>query len=277
MPDRDASGMRFLFATDGSRGAGIAEDFLLSLPLSCADEVTIVTAPTASERDAYALLARCRWRFAARDVHTATTMRGGGAADVADATAIERGAELIVVGSRGLGQITGALMGSVARTLARGAATSVLVVRARRDAPRHVLLAIDGSPEGRAAIDLLACLPLPSEARVTQLHVVTPDADDRVDEVVMEHARVTLAHRVFDHDVVDRGHIGEEVLHRALSRSSDLIVLGTRGQTAGSGILRTSTADHVLSHAPCAVLVAKMPLAARQVEAPTRAVAIPAF
>jgi nucleotide-binding universal stress UspA family protein len=153
----------------------------------------------------------------------------------------------------------------------------VLVVRARRDAPRHVLLAIDGSPEARAAIDLLAHLPLPSEARVTQLHVMTPDVDDRADALVMEHARVTLGRRVFDHDVADRGHIGEEVLHRALARGSDLIVLGTRGQTAGSGILRASIADHVLSHAPCAVLVAKTPLATRSVEAPARVATVPAF
>ena len=269
--------MRFLFSTDGSRGAGIAEDFLLSLPLSCADEVTIATAPTNSERDAYALLARCRWRFAARDVPTATTMRAGPAADVADALAIERGAELIVVGSRGLGEITGALMGSVARALTRGSATPVLVVRARRDAPRHVLLAIDGSPEGRAAVDLLAHLPLPSEAHITQLHVATPDADERADALILEHARVTLGPRVSDRDIVDRGHIGEHVLRRALSRNTDLIVLGTKGQTMGTGLLRTSIVDHVLSHAPCAVLVAKTPLLTRTVEMPAGVVAVPAF
>lgn len=269
--------MRLLFATDGSRGASIAEDFLLSLPLSCADDVTVVTSPTSSERDAYALLARCRWRFAARDVPTATTMQPGNAADVADSIAIERGAELIVVGSRGLGEITGTLMGSVARALARGAATPVLVVRARRDAPRHVLLAIDGSAEGRAAVDLLARLPLPGEAKVTQLHVVTPNADEREDALVLEHARVTLAQRVSDRDIVDRGHIGEHVLRRALARNTDLIVLGTKGQTMGTGLLRTSIADHVLSHAPCAVLVAKTPLMTRTVEMPAGVVAMPAF
>lgn len=269
--------MRFLFATDGSRGASIAEDFLLSLPLSCADDVTVVTSPTNSERDAYALLARCRWRFAARDVPTVTTMQPGNAADVADSIAIERGAELIVVGSRGLGEITGTLMGSVARALARGAATPVLVVRARRDAPRHVLLAIDGSADGRAAVDLLARLPLPGEAKVTQLHVVTPSADEREDALVLEHARVTLAQRVSDRDIVDRGHIGEHVLRRALARNTDLIVLGTKGQTMGTGLLRTSIADHVLSHAPCAVLVAKTPLMTRTVEMPAGVVAVPAF
>lgn len=268
--------VRILFATDGSRGAGIAEDFLLSLPLACADEVTVVTSPNASERDAYALLARCRWRFAARDVPTATTLRAGPPAEVADAVAVERGAELIVVGSRGLGEITGALMGSVARALTRGATKPVLVVRARRDAPHHVLLAIDGSPEGRAAVDLLARLPLPGEARVTQLHVVTPAIDERDDALVMEHARTLLDARVSDHDLVDRGHIGEQVLRRALARSSDLIVLGTHGQTMGTGLLRTSIADHVLSHAPCAVLVAKDPLATRTAAAPAGRVAVAA-
>lgn len=269
--------MRFVFATDGSRGAAIAEDFLLSLPLSCADEVTVVTSPMASERDGYALLARCRWRFAARDIRTATAMRAGPPAELADATAIERGAELIVVGSRGLGQFTGTLMGSVARSLARDAATSVLVVRTRRDAPRHVLLAIDGSAEGRAAVDLIARLPLPGEAKITQLHVVTAASDERQGELVLEHARMVLDGRVLDHDIVDRGHIGEHVLRRALGRGSDLIVLGTRGQTLGTGLLRTSIADHVLSHAPCAVLVAKTPLATRTIEVPAGVTAVPAI
>ena len=44
--------MRILFATDGSRGAAVAEDFLLALPLSCADEITVVTVPIGSEVEA---------------------------------------------------------------------------------------------------------------------------------------------------------------------------------------------------------------------------------
>ncbi len=260
--------MRLLFATDGSRGASIAEDFLLSLPLSCADEVAIVTSPTVSERESFALLARCRWRFAARDVPTTTAMRSGPPAQVAEAVALERASELIVVGSRGLGQWSGALMGSVARTLARDGVAPVLVVRARREAPHRVLVAVDGSAEARAAVDLLAHLPLPMAARLSLLRVVVPDDDARQAELVVEHARTVLGERVSDWDMVDRGHIGEEVLRRALQTSSDMVVLGTCGQTEGSGLLRASVADHVLSHAHCAVLVAKPPLRARTVEAP---------
>lgn len=260
--------MRILFATDGSRGASIAEDFLLSLPLSCADEVTVVTSPTVSERESFALLARCRWRFAARDVPTTTAMRSGPPAEVAEAVAIERASELIVVGSRGLGQWSGTLMGSVARTLAREALTPVLVVRARRDAPRRVLVAIDGSADARAAVDLLAHLPLPMAARLSLLRVSAADDDSRRSEIVMQHARIVLGERIAEWDIVDRGHIGEEVLRRALQLSVDMIVLGAERQTDSAGLLRGSIADHVLSHAQCAVLIAKPPLRARTIENP---------
>lgn len=269
--------MRILLATDGSRGASIAEDFLLSLPLSCADEVAVVTSPTVSERESFALLARCRWRFAARDVPTTTAMRSGPPAQIAEAVAIERGSELIVVGSRGLGQWSGTLMGSVARSLARDGVTPVLVVRARRDAPRRVLVAVDGSTEARAAIDLLAHLPMPMAARLAVLRVAAPDEDARQAELVMEHARIVLGERISSWDMADRGHIGEEVLRQALRSSTDMIVLGARGQTEGSGLLRGSVADHVLSHSHCAVLVAKTPLRTRMVEAPVLARVASAF
>ena len=48
----------------------------------------------------------------------------------------------------------------------------------------------------------------------------------------------------------------------------DLIVLGAHGQTLGTGLMRTSIADHVLSHAHCAVLIAKPPVAPRRIEVP---------
>jgi nucleotide-binding universal stress UspA family protein len=259
--------MRFLFATDGSRGASIAEDFLLSLPLSVADEVTIVTSPTVSERESFALLSRCRWRFAARDVPTTTALRTGSPADVAELVALERGAELVVLGSRGLGQWSGTLLGSVSRTIARNGVMPVLVVRSRREAPRRALLAIDGSIDGRAAIDLLAHFPLPIAVPIDLLHVHSHDVEPRQDDAVMTHARTVLGERLGGTEIVDRGHIGEEVLRRALTANEDLIVLGVRGHTLGTGLLRTSIADHVLSHAHCAVLVAKSPVRPRLIEA----------
>ncbi|MDO8506027.1 MAG: universal stress protein [Candidatus Limnocylindria bacterium] len=258
--------MRIVFATDGSRGALAAVDFLAALPLSCADELYIVTSPTGSESEAYAVLAECRWRFVQRAVPTMTIIRTGAAAEVVEAVAIERAAELIVVGSRGLGAVRGALLGSVARDLARNTSVPVLVVRARREAPRHMLVAVDGSTEGHAAIDLVARLPLPSAARMTLVHILAAPNDDRSSVSVVEHAHAAVGDRITDQVVVDRGHIGDEVLRQAIVSASDLIVLGARGHTQPAGLLNASVADHVLEHAHCAVLVAKAPLQPRTIE-----------
>lgn len=258
--------VRIVFATDGSRGAGIAEDFLLALPLSCADEVHIVTVTNVSERESLALLARCRWRFAARDIPTRTALRREHPADAAQAVALDDAADLVAIGSRGLGQWTGALMGSVARGLARTATCPLLVVRGTREAPRRVLLAVDGSAEARSAVDTLARLPLPAEARVDLLRIPSDEAGVRIDPLI-DHARLMLGPRVALEEDVERGHLGEAVLRRALRTETDLIVLGSAGHTDGSGLLGTSIADHVLAHAHCAVLIAKTPLAVRYANA----------
>lgn len=259
--------VRFLLATDGSRGASVAEDFLLALPLGCGDEVIVLTTPTVSEREAYALLTRVHWRFAARHIPVTTALRPGAPAEAAEAIALERAADVVVVGSRGLGQWSGTLLGSVSRAVARNAAGSVLVVRARRDAPRNVLLAVDGSEDARAAVRIMETIPMPSSAAVELLRLDSP-GDDRACEMVVERARRVLGTRLTRTSAAAWDHAGESVLRHAISAGTDLIVLGARGQTIGTGLMRTSIADHVLSHAHCAVLIAKPPVVTRRIEVP---------
>jgi nucleotide-binding universal stress UspA family protein len=258
--------MRFLFATDGSRGASFAEDFLLALPLGCSDEVIVLTVPSVSERESYALLSRIQWRFASRHVLVSTALRNGAPVDAIEAVALERAADLVVVGSRGRGELSGTFLGSVSRALARGAPAPVLVVRARREAPRRVLLALDGSNDARAAVRLMERLPLPRLATIEYLRLGWR-AEDRAAQEVSERVHAALGTRVMHIAGTDE-HAGEAVLREAVAASTDLIVLGSEGQTLGTGLLRTSVADHVLSHAPCAVLVAKAAVRPRYVEAP---------
>ena len=260
--------MRIVFATDGSRGAAVAEDFLIALPLSGADVVIVTSAVSAGEDEAGALVSRSRWRFASRGIPTTVALRGGHPAAVAEAVAFEHAADLVAIGSRGLGQWTGALLGSVARVLARDGITPLLVVRSRRDAPRRVLVAIDGSSDARAAIDLLCRLPLPSTATIAIARVAP--AGDAQAALVVDRARAVLGPRVSEIDLVGEEQIGEAVVRRALVLDADLVVLGTHGQTEG-GLLHASTADHVVTHAHCAVLIAKAPLGTRRVASPTAA------
>jgi nucleotide-binding universal stress UspA family protein len=256
--------MRILFATDGSRGAAVAEDFLLALPLSCDDDITVVTVPSGSETEAHDVISKCRWRLAQHGVGVTTLLvRHGSPADIIDSVALERAAELIVIGSRGLGTLAGAVLGSMARTLARSAPVPVLVVRSRREAPRHVLLAVDDSTDGRAAVDELVKLPMPSAAGITLVHILAAATGEPASLDIGEYAREHLGERITDRALVERGHVGDEVLRRAIVEGTDLIVLGARDQTQGTGLLNTSVADHVLANAHCAVLVAKAPLAVR--------------
>ena len=191
--------MRILFATDGSRGASVAEDFLLALPLSCADDVTVVTVPSGREGDADEAVAKVRQRLAGRHVPvTAILVRHGAPAEVLESVALERASQIIVIGSRGLGTLAGAILGSMARVLARTAPVPVLVVRSRREAPRHVLLAIDDSLDGRAAVETLATLPIPSTARITLVHVLAAASGEPAAGDIAQIARQKLGDRITD-------------------------------------------------------------------------------
>jgi len=259
--------MRILFATDGSRSAAVAEDFLLSLPLGVDDDVSVLTIPTVSEREGYALLSRVHWRVAARHISVSTVLRRGAPAEAIAAVALERAAELVVVGSRGRGEWSGALLGSVSRAIAREVPASVLVVRATHDAPRRILLALDGSEDARAAVRVMDRLPVPSSAGVELLRLDETDEGVRCDSVV-QRARVVLGSRLTRVSSAGWDHNGEAVLRQAMAARADLIVLGAGGQTVSTGLIGISVADHVLSHAHCAVLIAKPAVDPRRVVAP---------
>src|ERR687897_1560944 len=93
---------------------------------------------------------------------------GEAAAEIVD-LAEELGAGLVVVGSRGLGGIRRALMGSVSDSVVRHAHCPVLVVRDEPLAiPTRILLATDGSKDALLAAD--AALELAAEPD-SELHV----------------------------------------------------------------------------------------------------------
>jgi nucleotide-binding universal stress UspA family protein len=273
--------MRFVIGTDGSVGARTAVEFLGALPLSNADHVTVLTVPVYSfmgtailpERPdllrdrgldaAHAVAESARQRLAAHGVPVRVVVRSGPVADELQLTALEDAADVVVIGSRGLGAIAGTILGSVARALARHASISVLVVRERRGVPTRVVAAIDGSQEAWDAVKLVARFPLPGAAPITLLQL--PSASDACRWAVSDEARALLATHPIDARSIEGDHAADQILSAARAVDADLIVLGSRGMTAGSGVLGASLADQVLSQAHCAVLVAKPRLTPRVV------------
>jgi nucleotide-binding universal stress UspA family protein len=181
--------------------------------------------------------------------------------------------DLLVVGNRGLGPLTSALLGSVSEELVDHAPCPVLV--ARGTDLRRVVLAEDGSPDAQAASTLLLRWPVfrASEIRVVSVSEVpvqpelatdpAASAGQRVAQEVVattvELARNTaerLSRAGLHADTsIRQGDPAAEILAAASDWSADLIIIGTRGQTGLTRLLHGSVARKVLEHAHCSVLV----------------------
>jgi nucleotide-binding universal stress UspA family protein len=85
-----------------------------------------------------------------------------------------RGARVVVLGSHGYSKLQRWMLGSVSRSVARRATTSVLVVKERAAAIGHVVVGYDGSNHARRAVDLVASMAVPRRGRVTLLSFVDP-------------------------------------------------------------------------------------------------------
>lgn len=194
----------------------------------------------------------------------------------------EIGAGLIVVGSRGLGPLRRALLGSVSGSVIRHAHGAVLVVRGdsrERDyLPGRVLLAYDGSAEAeeaaRAAVEVASATgselhlvyalqtaahmpyphPLAAERSETLVERSRHEARAFVDGVAermrSEGAEIADAHLVF-------GKADDEIVRLSEELDAGLIVMGSRGLGGMRRALMGSVSDSVVRHAHCPVMVVR--------------------
>jgi nucleotide-binding universal stress UspA family protein len=289
--------MRLLLATDGSEDARAATTWLNELPLPPQTRVRIVTVLTlppspldiAPVREFYARL-RHEARANAEDARAALRGRFPGTEiDVADGdprAAIVRAAEawpadLVVTGGRGLGGVTGLLLGSVSLGVVRHAPCPVLVVKGGARSFGGALVALDGSEHAAAAAAWLARLPLPATTVVRLLGVVerprypstvpamaTAIVREAIDQIVSERRAALLpalegAAGLFVDTVkavelrVVVGHPTDEIVRAAGENDTDLVVVGARGLGAIERLLLGSVSEGVLHQVSRPVLVVR--------------------
>ncbi|MEU7788917.1 universal stress protein [Amycolatopsis sp. NPDC049159] len=188
-------------------------------------------------------------------------------------------AELVVLGSRGLGGFTGLLVGSTAVSVVAHAHCPIVVVRGRtpHDPPPAtgpVLVGADGSPDSDVAL-AFAC----EEARLrgTALVAVHTWSDVLADGMLRAHPleedpvaiataeRVKLAEQVVGWQrkysdltielEVTRGRPVRTLLERG--ERAQLIVVGCRGRGGFTGMLLGSTSQALIAHSPCPVAVVR--------------------
>ncbi|MEW6636281.1 MAG: universal stress protein [Actinomycetota bacterium] len=194
----------------------------------------------------------------------------------------ELGAGLIVLGSRGLGPLRRAVLGSVSNSVVRHAHGAVLVVRGdsrERDyLPGRILAAYDGSTEAeeaaRAAVEIssatgselhlvyalqtAAHMPYPhplaaerSEALIEEAkHEARAFIDGAVDRMRSEGAGIADAHLVF-------GKPDDEIVKLSEELEAGMIVMGSRGLGGVRRALMGSVSDSVVKHAHCPVMVVR--------------------
>ncbi|WP_112638033.1 universal stress protein, partial [Micromonospora saelicesensis] len=199
------------------------------------------------------------------------------------ATMIEesRRAELVVVGSRGLGGFVGLLLGSVGTQVAAHAHCPVLVVRPDEqpiplDGPvlvgvdGPVLVGVDGSESSRLAVGLGADEAALRDVPLVLVHVGPSDGDRAVPEEIEESQAAYQAEAVrllADASAVARAEHPDLVVREhpvraagaaqgliQASGTASLLVVGTRGRAGFAGLLLGSVSQAAIQHAHCPVL-----------------------
>ncbi|MCB5163882.1 universal stress protein [Streptomyces bambusae] len=189
-----------------------------------------------------------------------------------------REAALAVVGSRGHSGFSGLLLGSTAVGLAAHGPCPLIVVRGRSDPAGAVVLAVDGSEAGAAAVDFAFAEAALRRAPLVALHVWNTWSErayegpgDPLNAVVAdrEHLRAAEQHLLEETVAPHREAFAQVAVELRLvhsrirpalidaGRSAQLLVTGARGRGGFTGLLLGSVSQALLHHAPCPVALVR--------------------
>ena len=174
-------------------------------------------------------------------------------------------ADMVVVGSRGLGGLSGLMLGSVSLQVAAFAAVPVVVVRGHwrpvgEYLPGHIVVGADGSEATRTA---LAFGGAEAALRGVPLTVVCALSDAPGGLAMADSNRGRR--RAVDHPVGEGP--SRRVVHRqvtiespraallAAAQDAQLLVVGCRGRGGMEGMTLGSVTQALLWHAPCPLAV----------------------
>ncbi|MFN0086649.1 MAG: universal stress protein [Blastocatellia bacterium] len=303
--------MKILLAVDGSEYSFTAADVIASRPWPPGSAVRILSVvklpfvPTAETRalpeSDYSKMERAAMAEAGAAVDAARARISAGNSsresplDITSdillghpqetilAEADQWGADLILLGSRGLGGFKRFMLGSVSTAVATHAHCSVEVARADQAHPIRkshlkILLAVDGSAGSDAAVRAVQARPWPEGSTVKILGAAKPPIPltpesltlpqtyfEEWEKALEDQARqaVEKAAAQFSgttptvlREIVN-GNARDVILREAESWGADLVVLGSRGLGGFERLLLGSVSHATITHAHCSVLIVR--------------------
>jgi nucleotide-binding universal stress UspA family protein len=237
------------------------------------------SAPDSNWLDAAEVISDVVARLATEGVQAEGQARDGSQREVAAqivAAADEFGADLIALGSHGRGDFGGMLLGSVGHRVASLTGVPLLVAQralgaARPHPIRRLLVAVDGAPESRPAVDLAGVIAKEHGAEVRLVHAMQnlvveggafmePEAD--ADALFAAYAQPLRADGIeVSTQMLDGfGSAGSRIAAAASAWPADLVVIGSRRLGELSSLVQGSTSHAVLAQSDRPVLVAGKPI-----------------
>ncbi|MFO1518613.1 MAG: universal stress protein [bacterium] len=186
----------------------------------------------------------------------------------------KEGADLIVMGTKGITGLKHVLLGSVAEKVIRQAGVPVWVCRGSgATLPKKILVPVDFSDYSRDALKLAMEYGSHFGAELFLLHVVDlrdlyafdlvaletkPSLEDELKKQARERLSqwgkaVTLSH----HPEVRLGSPVVEIQEAVRQNQIDLVVLATHGRTGLKHLVMGSVAEQIVRYSPCSVLTVR--------------------
>jgi len=175
--------------------------------------------------------------------------------------AINKKADMIVMGTHGKTGIIRLMMGSVTAKVIGHAPCNVLVLPLGSTLEcKNILVATDGSKYSDAAASEAIGMAQRCGSSLTVVSVASSE-----EEIESAHKNVHGVSAVAEQEglrtalVVTKGKPYDAILKIALRKKADIIILGSHGRTGLERLLMGSVTERVIGHATAAVLVVKKP------------------
>jgi nucleotide-binding universal stress UspA family protein len=171
-------------------------------------------------------------------------------------------ADLILIRAHNRGGFRNWLLGSVAKSVVESAPCSVEIVRSTEadqlgvNDSMRILFATDGSDVSLAASQAVAKTNWPADTEVKIVSVIDPIIYSLEEIGLLRDKRTERAHRAIGQAMSVLKHtIVRQIIDRARSWNSDLIVLGTNERRGLKRLLLGSISTSVANRAQCSVRV----------------------